>query len=138
MAKNTQLSDTTVNAQGDAMARLLDNGYIKIYDGTQPANANTAVSTQNLLATLRFAATSAPATSAGVITFNAIAAVNAAATGPASWFRCLKSDGTTVVFDGSIATASSNMNFNSVAIQSGAQVSITSFTHTVAAATSGS
>jgi hypothetical protein len=42
------------------------------------------------------------------------------------------------VFDGSIATASSNMNFNSVAIQSGAQVSITSFTHTVAEATSGS
>jgi hypothetical protein len=34
------------------LAPLLNSGFIEIYDGTQPANADTAVSTQNLIATL--------------------------------------------------------------------------------------
>lgn len=132
MALNTKLSNAAASAEADALSALLNTGYIRIYDGTQAADANTAVGSQVLLAELRFSATAAPAAVNGVITFNAITDDTAAnATGTATWYRCLKSDGTSVVFDGSVGTASANMILNSVAIQINALVSITSFTHTV-------
>lgn len=57
MALNTQLANATVNGQGDNMSDRLDNGYLRIYDGTQPTNADTAIGAQVLLAELRFNAT---------------------------------------------------------------------------------
>lgn len=138
MAKNTQLADATVNAQADALARLLDNGYLRIYDSTQAATADTALGAQVLLAELRFNATSAPAASSGLLTFNAITSDSSAnATGTASWFRALKSDGTTVVFDGSVGTSASNLVLNSTSIASGATVAVSSFTHDVLNSSSG-
>jgi hypothetical protein len=134
------MSNAAVNAEGDALAPLLNTGYLRIYTGTQAATADTAVGAQTLLAELRFSATAAPATVAGVITFNAITSATAAATGTATWFRALKSDGTSAVFDGTcdIAGNTPNLSLNSVAIVSGATVSVTSFTHTIAKSTSGS
>lgn len=101
MALNTQLSDEAVNAMANALATLLNNGYLRIYDGSQPTNANTAIGAQVLLAELRFNATAAPSASSGLLTFNAITSDSSAnATGTASWFRALKSDGTSVIMDG--------------------------------------
>lgn len=138
MALNTQMADATVNAQADALSDLLDNGYLRIYDGTQAATADTAVGAQVLLAELRFNATAAPAASGGVLTFNAITADSSAnATGTASWFRCLKSDGTTVVMDGSVGTATANMILGTTSIVSGQTVSVTSFSHDVKNSQSG-
>ncbi len=132
MANNLKLTNVAVNAEADAFARLLDTGWLRIYDGTQAATADTAVGAQVILAELRFSATSAPAAAAGVLTFNAITSDTAAnATGTASWFRCFKSDGTTAVYDGSVGTATSDLVLNSVAISSGAQVDVTSLTHTI-------
>lgn len=132
MAANLKLANATVNGQADDLARRLDSGYLRIYDGAQPATADTALGAQVLLAELRFAATSAPAAAAGVLTFNAIVSdTSANATGTATWFRCLASDGTTVVFDGSVGTASADLILNSTAISAGAQVDVTSFVHTV-------
>lgn len=139
MALNTQLTNTAVNAEADALARLLDNGWLRIYDGTQPATGDTAISTQVLLAELRFNATSAPAAVAGQLTFNAFTAdSDANATGTATWFRCFKSDGTTALLDGSVGTATANLVLNSTAIVIHAAVSVSSMTHTVAKSTSGS
>lgn len=138
MALNTQLSNTAVNAMADALSALLDNGYLRIYDGTQPATADTAVSTQVLLAELRFSADSAPAASGGLLTFSSITSDSSAnATGTASWFRALKSDGTTVVMDGSVGTSSANMVIATTSISSGQTVSCSSFTHDVLNASSG-
>ena len=131
MALNPKLSDTAANAATDAVTALLNNGYLRIYDGTQAANANTAVGAQVKLAELRFGATAFGAASAGIATANAITADSSAdATGTATWFRALKSDGTTVVFDGSVGTSGANLNLNSVAISSGAAVSVSAFTYT--------
>jgi len=142
MAKDTQLSNAAVNAEADALSALLNNGYLRIYNGTKPANADTALSGQTLLAELRFANPAAPGAAAGVITFSALTAdTDADATGTASWARCLKSDGTSAVMDvtvGEAADAPVNVQLNSKAIQLHAQVSVSSFTHTVAKATSGS
>jgi hypothetical protein len=132
MANNPKFANVTVNAEADALARLLDNGYLRIYSGSQPTNADTALGAQVLLAELRFNATSAPAASAGVLTFSAITSdTSADATGTAAFYRALKSDGTSVVMDGSVGTSSADLVLNSTAIQSGAQVDVTSFAVTV-------
>ena len=132
MANNLKLSNDAVNAEADALSVLLDNGYLRIYDGTQPANADTAISTQTLLAELRFNADAAPSAVAGVLTFNAITQdSNANNTGTASWFRALKSDGTTVVFDGAVGTSGSDINIATTAIVAGAIVGVTSAVYTV-------
>ncbi|MEK9723534.1 MAG: hypothetical protein VW405_08620 [Rhodospirillaceae bacterium] len=131
MALNPKRSNAAVNAAADAVCPLLNNGYLRIYDGSQPATADTAVSTQTLLAELRWNGTAFGAASAGVATANAITSdTSADATGTASWFRALKSDGTTAVFDGSVGTSGADLNLNSVSITSGSAVSVTSFTYT--------
>jgi hypothetical protein len=132
MANSPKFANVTVNAEADALARLLDNGYLRIYSGSQPTNADTALGAQVLLAELRFNATSAPAASAGVLTFNSLTSdTSADATGTAAFYRALKSDGTSVVMDGSVGTSSADLVLNSTAIQSGAQVDVTSFAVTV-------
>jgi hypothetical protein len=132
MALNPKFSNLMVNAEADAVGNALNNGYIRIYDGTQPTNADTAVGAQVLLAELRFGADAFPAASAGVLTANAITDDSSAnATGTASWARILASDGTSVYWDGSVGTASANVILNSVAISSGAVVSCTALTLTV-------
>lgn len=114
------------------MARQLDNGYLRIYSGTQPTNADTALSGNTLLAELRFNATSAPAASGGVLTFNAFTADSSAdATGTAAFFRALQSNGTSVAFDGTVGTGTHDLVVNSTAIQAGAAVSVSSFTFTI-------
>lgn len=131
MALNPKRSNTAANAACDAMAVLLNTGYLRIYDGTQATNADTALGAQVLLAELRFNATAFGAAVAGVATANAITADSSAnATGTATWFRALKSDGTTVVCDGSVGTATSDLILNTASIVSGASVSVTSFTLT--------
>jgi len=131
MALNPKRSNVAVSAAADAVCPLLNNGYLRLYDGTQPATADTAVTTQTKLAELRWNATAFGAASNGVATANAITSdASAAATGTATWFRALKSDGTTVVFDGSVGTSGCDLNLNSAAISAGAQVSVTAFTYT--------
>lgn len=141
MPKNTQMSNDALNAQGDVLARKLDNGYIRIYSGAQPANAQAAIvpAVNTLLAEARFAATSAPGTANGVITFNPIANVTVSASGTAAWFRCLKADGTTVEMDGTVDTAVNNPNMvvTTTAFVAGATLSISGFTHSVLAAATG-
>lgn len=132
MALNLKMANAGVNAEADALSDQLDNGFLRIYDGSQPATADTAVGAQVLLAELRFNATASGAAVAGVLTFSAFTAdASANASGTAAWFRALKSDGTTSVMDGSVGTATSDLILNSVAISSGAEVSVTSWTHTV-------
>lgn len=132
MANNLKLSNEAVNAEADAFSVLLDNGYLRIYDGTQPATANTAIGSQVLLAELRFNADAAPIAVNGVLTFNAITQDSSANnTGTASWFRALKSDGSTVLFDGAVGVSGCDINIATTAIVAGAIVGVTSAGYTV-------
>lgn len=131
MALNLKLTNTAANTACDAICALANTGYLRIYDGSQPATADTAISTQVLLAELRFGATAFGSAVAGVATANAITADTAAdATGTATWYRIFKSDGTTALWDGSVGTATANLVMNSTAIQTNANVSISSLTFT--------
>jgi hypothetical protein len=129
MASVLRLSNVFANAGVDAACALANTGYIRIYNGTQPADPQTAPGA-TLLAELRFNAAAFGASALGVAIAAAIAdCTDAAATGAATWFRALKSDGTTPLFDGSAgATSGFDLNLNSAAIQIHAKVSVTSMT----------
>ncbi len=129
MASNPKFTDLEANTAADAATALLNTGYIRLYTGTQPATADTALGVNTLLVELRFNATAFGAASAGTSTANAIVSGTAVATGTATFFRVFKSDGTTAVFDGSVGTASADMVLGSTAIQSGGVVSLTSGTY---------
>lgn len=132
MALNTRLSTQGRDVQLNAFGPEFDNGYFRIYDGGQPATPNTAITTQVLLAELRFNADAFPVVSGGgPLSANALTDDSSAdATGQATWARCLKADGSTVLMDMSVGEGSSfNANINSDAIQEGAAVSVVSFQH---------
>lgn len=130
MANNPKLTNAAASAAADAVCVLLNSGKLRIYDGTQAATADTAIGAQVLLAELTFGSTAFGAAVNGVATANAITAGTAGATSTATWFRALKSDGTTVVFDGSVGTATADLVLGTTSIVSGASVSVTSFTYT--------
>ena len=132
MAAVPKYSNIMVNAEANVVGDALNTGYIRVYDGSQPATADTAIGAQVLLAELRFGADAFPAASAGVLTANPITDDSSAnATGTAAWARILQSDGTTTMWDGSVGTASANVILNTVSISSGAVVSCSSLTFTV-------
>lgn len=141
MALNTQLANATVNGQADDLSARLNSGYLRIYDGTQPATADTSIGAQVLLAELTFSATAATAAVNGLITFNALTADSSAnATGTPTWFRAVQSNGTTVVMDGSVGASGCNLNLSGLTggqIIIGGTVSISSFTHDVLNASAG-
>lgn len=131
MATNPKRSNLAASTEADAVCALLNTGYLRIYSGTQPATADTALSGNTLLAELRFGATAFGAAANGVATANAITSDAAAdATGTATFFRALKSDGTTVVFDGSIGTSAADLILATTSIVALAIIAVTAFTYT--------
>jgi hypothetical protein len=129
MAAVPKFSDACVNAEADAIGGALNTGYIRLYNGSQPANADTAVGAQTLLAELRFGADAFPAASAGLLTANSITAdPSANATGTASWARILASDGTTVYFDGSVGTADANVIIATTSIVAAPEITCSALT----------
>jgi hypothetical protein len=141
MAHTPFFSDEASKAAVDAVAAKCDGGTLKIYTGSQPTDANTAVGAQTLLATLTLNATAFAASvasgSAGskivTATANAITGdTSADATGTAAWFRVLKSDGTSIVYDGSVGVGSTfDLNLATVSIVAAQDVEITDFTITL-------
>jgi hypothetical protein len=131
MALNTQLTDLAANTEIDALTALLNNGYLDLYDGTQPATGDVAVSTQTRLASLRFGNPAFAAGVAGVAIANAIASdTDSDASGTATWFRAWKSDHTTPVLDGSVAAVGgvANLLINSPEIRIHARTDTTGMT----------
>lgn len=132
MANNPKQTNAAANAAADAVCALANSGLLRIYDGTQPATADTAVSTQTLLAELTLNSTAFGAAVAGVATANSITSDSTAdASGTATWFRVVKSDGTTVLWDGSVGTSGCDLNLNTAAIEAGAVVAVTALTYTI-------
>lgn len=131
MALNPKRSNEAVNAAVAAFGALLNSGILRIYNGTQPATADTAIGAVTLLAELTFNSTAFAAPSAGVATANAIASdTNANNTGTAAWFRAWKSDGTSPVYDGTVGTSAADAIINTVSINAGATVSCSGLTLT--------
>lgn len=128
MPSNLKYSNGTRNAQQQGLITYAGTGsIIRLYDGTQPTNANTAISTQTLLVSLTIAG-GFGTDSNGTITLGAVTSGTAVASGTASFFRIVKSDGTTVVMDGSVGTSGSDLNLNTTTVASSQTVAISAGT----------
>lgn len=128
MASNLKYSNGTRDAQQQGLITYAGSGaIIRIYEGTQPSNANTAISGQTLLVSLTISG-SFGTDSNGTITLSSVSNGTAVATGTGQFFRIVKSDGTTVVMDGSVGTSSADMILNNTSIANGQTVSISSGT----------
>src|SRR5688500_13202845 len=105
-----KITNAVATAQLDALTVSLNTGYLRVYSGTQPATADTALGGNTLLAELRFTATAFPSATNGVAVANAITQdSSAAATGTATFARALASNGTTVVADFTVSTSGADI-----------------------------
>ena len=114
------------NMLDEITAYVGTNAYIRIYSGSQPGGGGGVTT---LLAELRGDVTAwAGAANAGVLTINGSTADSAAnASGTATWFRVLQSDGSTWVIDGDVSTAATgtgDMQLNDTSIVLNGTVSL--------------
>ena len=146
MALNTNVAKAAVKAAVNAVVDSLDVGTatgttprMRIYDGSQPASPDAAITTQTLLAEIPLdtpAAFGAAATGTGgeasyiIATAGNLPATDTAATatGTASWFRAIDLDDTAVI-DGSVGanTTSFDAAIDNVNIAAGQNVKLNSW-----------
>ena len=139
MATNAKTAVARRNAALDTVFDTLNSGSLRVADGTQPTDADTALGAQVDLADLTFGATAFAAASAGSKAANAITQDSAANASSTATWGTMQASGVAFsgsnarVMDFSVGTSGANLNLNSVAISSGAAVSVSSFTCTQAA-----
>lgn len=132
MASNLKYSASLKNGRLDQItSKISTSGLLRIYDGTQPASPDTAITTQTKLAELTCSSTFAAGASGGVLTANTITSANAVASGTASWFRLTTSGGTAHV-DGTVGTSGTDAIIDNTTTVSGQPVNCTSLTVTSA------
>lgn len=137
---NTKIANLAAIDACNAVVDLLDlgasNAYISIYNNTQPAGGpDEAITTHVLLANLvcsdpAFGAAVDAAPGGQATAGSILDDTSADATGTATWFRAFTSNAVAII-DGDVNTAGADLNLNTTSIQSGATVSITSWTVTM-------
>lgn len=133
----TRVPDAVRNAVVNAVVDRLDAGsgagHVRIYSGTQPADADDAAS-GTLLADIPLSDPAFGDAAAGVASANAVAADPADVSGNAGWFRALDSDNNKVL-DGSVTATGGggDMTLNTVALVATVDVDITTWTVTMPA-----
>lgn len=134
-----RLADTARNAACDAIVDLIDAGAgagtIVIFQGTQPANPQTAHGS-TALATLTFndPAFGASATGTATMATSPAPSATVGTTGTAQWARVYDSDAvdpTDAVFDMDIGQGSGTLDFDNTSFVSGGTATISSMTVTV-------
>lgn len=131
------LSLTTTMRSG-----ILDSGVntalgtsplLKVYSGTEPANASASLAGNTLLGTLTLSSSPFGAASSGVVTAATITQDSSAdADGTATFCRLTKSDGT-VMLQGNAGTSAATFVFTTVTITTGLAIPCSSFTVTLPA-----
>lgn len=127
MPLNATRSLEAVNAALDAQTALLDNGFMDLYSGAQPASPDTPITSQVLLASLQLGALAFTSAVAGVADLASPAVGVAVANGSASWVRFFKSDHASPVHDGSVGLSGANLNLTSTVIIAGGALSVDSY-----------
>lgn len=128
------LSVARKNAACDGIVARANSGFLRIYAGSVPANADASLGAATLLGTCGFGATAFGSASSGTATANAIGNDTAAdATGTATFFRVFESDGTTIAWQGTVSASGGggDLILTPVDVVAGVQIAITSLTLTV-------
>lgn len=124
MPSNLFLSDRGASSCVNAIGAQLNSGFLDIYAGAQPADANSATSAGNyLLAEFTFSSVAGAAVGS-TWTTNPIAATTCASSGIASFYRAYTSSRATVM-DGSVSTSGADFNLNTNNFTQGIKVSVT-------------
>jgi hypothetical protein len=129
MPENFQLSNVGVNTEINALAALLNGGWLDLYDGPQPVSADLPPSKDcHLLASLRFADPAfSPAVEGVVAAYPMEKESSAKKSGFALWYRLTQADHETVVADGSVGTTDANLVLNVAQILERAEVMLDRF-----------
>ena len=116
--------------RGELVASWLDGGEVRIYDGTRPTDADTAIGSQVRLVTLELGDPAGTVTN-GVFTAAAIAAALIAATGTPTWARVVDSAAATI-FDADVGGVGSGafIELDNLSLVEGAYCTVVSFTFT--------
>lgn len=138
MAHGVIVTNVLAQAMLTAVKTAIDAGsaaIIELYDGSKPADADTAVGAQVKLATLTMSATAfgsvSDAAPGAIMTAATITGDSSAdATGTATWGRLLTQAAGTVILDFTVGTSGADVNFNTVSFVSGSTVDISSLTIT--------
>lgn len=132
---NFRIATAVQNALADELDNRVNSGSAagtcKIYDGTQPANANTAVSSQTLLATFTLDNPAFGSASSGVVTLGGTPrTTTGAAAGTATWARIASggTGGSGTIFDCDVTGTGGGgtLQLNTTTISVGVNLSITS------------
>ncbi len=139
MALNPKTGAAGRNLALNAAFDVLNSGNLRVCDGTQPTDADTALGAQVSLADLALSATAFAAAAAGSKAANSITQDSSANASSTATWATLQASGVAFsgsnlrVMDMSAGTATVNLVLNSAAISSGAAVSCSSLTITQAA-----
>jgi len=115
----------TVEAQATALARLLAGGWLQLYGGDMPADADDPLRAQPLLAEVPLdgAGVSAPG---GVFQLAAQQAMSPKQAGRPTWFRCLSSTGRPVL-QGTVGLTEADLLIDRAELLPGHEVALTGF-----------
>lgn len=118
------------NTQLDAITTFAGNAaLLRIYDGTRPSTGGTATTK---LAEFTLGSPLASAAAAAVLSPTLPSAATGLAAGTATWWRIVKSDGTTFVMDGDAGASGSGktMILSTTTVSVGLSLSVTSWSIT--------
>ena len=124
MPSNLFISDQAASTCIDKIGKQLDQGFLDVYAGTQPADANTnTTASEYILAQYNFAFNAGTAVGS-TWTANAINSTIASSTGIATFYACYSS-GHALIMYGSVSTSGADFNLNTNNIIQGIHLSIT-------------
>jgi hypothetical protein len=135
MPLDTNLSELTVNIQGDAAARLLDNGFIDVLTGPKFKTPDEEITSQVVLVTLSFGKPAFKATVGGVMVSNPISSGIGVSTGDPVQFRAYPEDRRSFVLGGTAGKGKGedgkgfNMELPAKTIVEGITVGCSGLTH---------
>lgn len=123
----TPIRTARMQAIVNAIDAAAGPGTLALYDGAQPASAGGEITTQVLLGTVTFSATSGSVTD-GVLTFYAVTQDSAAdATGVTTWARIRDGDGLFVAdLDAGLIGSGAAIQMVNTQIYQGGVISVTS------------
>lgn len=114
----------TIEAQASAVARLLAGGWLQLYGGEAPEQADAPLRDQPLLA--EFKLTGVVEARDGEFSLGAQQAVSPKQAGRATWFRCLTATGRPVV-QGLAGTQDADLLIERADLLPGHEVALTGF-----------
>ena len=132
MASNLYLSDRGASTTINSLATQMNSGFIIMWAGSQPADANTNTSGGNyILGSVPFSTVAFLSASSNTITAQALTNTTAVSSGICQWYSAVTSSNTLRIIDGSFSTASADMNANTNNFAQGASIAVTSYSLTL-------